>query len=364
MKKAFLMAAILTAVSITAVSFTACGSAPRTMTATKTEKPEMACVSAEIAKAEAFIAATEATTEAKTTEAKPKATTTAAEDTAAVTVSTEPTTEVTKAAVKAATTTAVTAPAAAKETTTVTTASCDADFRWFGSGVYKVSVAGSERETYYIFNDDHNGRVNSVSGIDIGFTYEQSRSGVVFHMADDQDPIVMLIDNAGDDAFTGTMLGNAYTFSLVNGADPAAFVAADQVIVDQSDREAQIQACDDGQNPVMNFIGSYSNGRASMTVSAMGKDQAVITISWGSSAFETVKWEISGTVMQDEDMVVLNYQNCTCENIIFNEDSSLYQDVTAYTNGAGTIRFGGNMAVWNDEQVGSAEKQIFCYTNG
>ena len=38
------------------------------------------------------------------------------------------------------------------------------------------------------------------------------------------------------------------------------------------------------QNPIMNFIGSYSNGRGMMTVTAKGADQATIKVSWSSSA--------------------------------------------------------------------------------
>ena len=41
-------------------------------------------------------------------------------------------------------------------------------------------------------------------------------------------------------------------------------------------------AAEDGQNPVMNFIGVYGHDRASIMVEADGMENAKITVTWGT----------------------------------------------------------------------------------
>ena len=340
MKKTMMMAAVMTMAALTAVSFTGCGSTARTNTAAKATKPAMPVVSADTAAEKPVTAATEAA---------------AAPTEAATAAATEAATEAPKAAAKAETTTA---KKAAKETKTETTEPRDADFKWFTTGVYKVSVDGSELDTYYVFSDKQNGRVDTVSGIGIGFTYEQNRNGVIFHMGCNDDTTILTITDASMNTFSGTMYGYNYTFTRVQDADPASFVASAYV----NAKAAEAQTCDDGQNPVMNFIGNFTNGRAMMSVSAKGKDQVVVTVSWGSSAFETTKWIMSGTVTQVGDTLVMNYQDCDCESFFFNEDGTMSQSVAEYTNGCGSITFSGNQAVWDDFEQGIADGQVFSYT--
>ncbi|MCR4645776.1 MAG: hypothetical protein K5695_10285 [Oscillospiraceae bacterium] len=344
MKKTMMMAAVMTMAALTAVSFTGCGSAARTMTAAKAAKPVNPAVSAKTAAVKPAPAATEAATEAATAAV-------AAVPTEAVT---EAATEAPKAPAKAETTTA---KKAAKETKTEPTESRDADFKWFTTGVYKVSVDGSELDTYYVFSDKQNGRVDTVSGIGIGFTYEQNRNGVIFHMGCDDDTTLLTITDASMNTFSGTMYGYNYTFTRVQDAEPASFVASAYV----NAKAAEAQTCDDGQNPVMNFIGNYSNGRAMMCVSAKGKNEALVTVSWGSSAFQTTKWIMSGTVTQVGDTLVMNYQDCDCESFFFNEDGIMTQSVAEYTNGCGSITFSGNQADWADFEQGVADGQVFSY---
>ena len=54
-------------------------------------------------------------------------------------------------------------------------------------------------------------------------------------------------------------------------------------------------APDEGQNPVMNFIGNYYGGRACVTVEAKGSDEAEITVVWGDSYNTKAVWTMSGT---------------------------------------------------------------------
>ena len=335
-------------------SLTGCGiAAPHTATTAMNVK--MPVVFADPAAMESAPAQTVPATEAPTTVTAETTQTTAAAPAhaSAETALTAPATTATTTA-KAETTQTTTAKNPAKETTTETNASRDADFKWFTTGVYRVSTDGDDLDTYYVFCDQKNGRVDTVSGIGIAFTYTQNRSGVVFSMGEYADENVLKMEDASMNQFTGTMFGHTYTFTRVQDANPATFDAA-------AYENEKAQACEDGQNPVMNFIGDYSNGRAMMHVSAKGKNQAAVTVSWGSSAFQTTKWSMSGTVFQVGDTLVMDYNDCFCESFFYTEDGTLSKDVTEYTNGSGSITFEGSQAVWADFEQGAADGQVFSY---
>ena len=431
MKKTMMMAAILLAATLTG-----CGSAARKVAPTQTVKQTMP-------RAAALTAETTTTATTTTVSTKPATEAATVATTAyAVPAITAPTTTTSKPT----TTTADTAEITTKQTTT----SRDADFTWFCKGVYKVSTEGNALGTYYVFSDKHTGRVDTVSGIGMGFNYEQNKNGVTFHMGAKDDITVLTFDTVMNGTLTGTMYGHTYTFTLLNGVNPDFFDAASyekengnkaeeqyladkkaaesnaldyvgtgyQVVSIQSlaDNDADCQfvvgvapkmntslvtyvyvgkyhcmsesewlgkgwssdaeffadkraaeakvlaytgagyelVCsdalanndnanyfkigvgrigtnsrityyyagrnfcmtenewlskgatdDDTQNPVMNFIGNNSNGRAIMTVVAKGKDQATVSISWGSSAFETTKSEMSGMITVIDSKLIL-----------------------------------------------------------
>ena len=118
---------------------------------------------------------------------------------------------------------------------------------------------------------------------------------------------------------------------------------------------------DDWQNPIMNFIGNYSNGRATLFVAAQGKNEAEITVSWSSNVFESDVWKMSGTVSQVGDTLVLNYKNCTRTYYCYTADGTLSQQTTKYAGGSGSITFSGSQAVWSDYQDGIADGQTFYF---
>ena len=124
-------------------------------------------------------------------------------------------------------------------------------------------------------------------------------------------------------------------------------------------------ASGDGQNPVMNFIGTYSNGRAVMTVSCIGKDQAAIHISWGGSAFETSVWDMSGKVDCSSEGLAVLYDNCTKQTFRYTEDGQLISDDIEYTNGSGSVEFlsSDNCAYWHDDNGSAGANPVFSFFN-
>lgn len=117
------------------------------------------------------------------------------------------------------------------------------------------------------------------------------------------------------------------------------------------------------QNPMMNFSGTYTNGRAMMTVSCIGNDQVSVHISWAGSAFETSVWDMSGYASICNEGIAFWYDNCTKETFIYSEDGNLLSDVIEYTNGSGSVDFlsSDNNAYWYDAQEGAGSGSSFWF---
>ena len=124
-------------------------------------------------------------------------------------------------------------------------------------------------------------------------------------------------------------------------------------------------AAEDGQNPVMNFIGNYVCDRARIEVMPEGEDMADITVSWSSSAFEHTEWSMSGVL--DTETLTVSYSDCTKKDVVYDRDSEeagqTPQETIEYTDGTGTILFGNDgTLVWNDDQEHAADGMVFEYT--
>lgn len=93
----------------------------------------------------------------------------------------------------------------------------------------------------------------------------------------------------------------------------------------------------DGQNPVMNFVGPYACDRASMLVECSGQSGADITITWGSSAWENSVWNIVGDF--DADTLTVTYSDAVKTNYVYNSDGSVKSEEVEYSDGSGRIVF-------------------------
>ena len=78
---------------------------------------------------------------------------------------------------------------------------------------------------------------------------------------------------------------------------------------------------EDGQNPVMNFIGVYGHDRASIMVEADGMENAKITVTWGSSAAENAEWVMSGKF--DPETLTVAYTDCVKTVCVWNEQGEV-----------------------------------------
>ena len=118
---------------------------------------------------------------------------------------------------------------------------------------------------------------------------------------------------------------------------------------------------DDGQNPVMNFIGNYYGGRACVTVDAVGEDEAEITVVWGSSYDTKAVWTMSGTF--NEATTSVFYDNAIKKMITLNEKGEVIFEEYLYTSGRGEFVFSYDGVTWNDLEEHIADTMVFRFGN-
>lgn len=122
------------------------------------------------------------------------------------------------------------------------------------------------------------------------------------------------------------------------------------------------ESSDDGQNPVMNFIGCYLCDRAEIVIGAEGDDEALVTVTWGSSAFENSSWVMNGTF--DPETLQIEYHDCVRTDYVYSEEGEVTSEEEVYTGGHGFITFaeGDTLTLtWQDDQEHIADGMTFTY---
>lgn len=122
-------------------------------------------------------------------------------------------------------------------------------------------------------------------------------------------------------------------------------------------------ASDDGQNPIMNYVGNYGCDRASIMISADGDEGASAIVTWSSSAAENSSWTMSGTF--DADTLQFEYHDCVRTDYIYNESGEVDSQEEVYTGGHGFMTFkegdDGTTLTWQDDQEHIADDMVFIY---
>lgn len=121
------------------------------------------------------------------------------------------------------------------------------------------------------------------------------------------------------------------------------------------------EAEEDGQNPVMNFIGNYQSDRRTMLVEAVGMDEAKVSVHWGSDVMTSSEWTMSGKIVEEGENLVLRYTNGEYATVITDENGNqTRQDETS--GGTGTVLFKSDYTiVWTDDQDEQIKDLVFEY---
>ena len=115
---------------------------------------------------------------------------------------------------------------------------------------------------------------------------------------------------------------------------------------------------EEGQNPVMNWIGNYQYGRVTALVECEGTDSARIRIRWGASAWEEAVWVIVGKL--DPETLTIRYTDAIETIVTWNDDGDIVSKETVYTDGTGTIVFNRDGTfTWHEDQSPYGEDMVF-----
>ena len=131
------------------------------------------------------------------------------------------------------------------------------------------------------------------------------------------------------------------------------------VLLDESaDFVAVFEEDPDWQNPVMNFIGEYQSGRAHALVECFDKQDAWITIEWGSSAWELARWDIVGKL--DLDTLTIEYSGVTKSIVTYDDNGEVKSQEPEYEDGTGTVTFHNDGTfTWHEDQSEYGTDMVF-----
>ena len=143
-----------------------------------------------------------------------------------------------------------------------------------------------------------------------------------------------------------------------NGEDFSAEPVITVLLDESADFVAVFEEDPDWQNPVMNFIGEYRCDRAHALVECFDKQDAWITIEWGSSASEQARWDIVGRL--DIETLTIAYSDCTKQIITYDADGEIVSQEPAYEDGTGTITFHNDGTfLWHEDQSEYGTDMVF-----
>ena len=122
---------------------------------------------------------------------------------------------------------------------------------------------------------------------------------------------------------------------------------------------------DEGQNPVMNYVGFYVCDRANIFIEATDSENgASALVTWGSSASENSTWTMTGTFDAEEGR--FEYHDCVRTDYVYQESGDVESQADVYTGGHGFMFFkdgenGVTTLTWQDDQEHVADDMVFEY---
>ena len=106
----------------------------------------------------------------------------------------------------------------------------------------------------------------------------------------------------------------------------------------QTAQDAPAPAQEDGQNPVMNFVGIYNaDANTQALVEAEGMDGAKITVTWAGSPWFHTEKVMSGSF--DAETLTMEFRGVTLTETTYNSDGSVSEENVSQTNGIGRAVF-------------------------
>ncbi len=152
--------------------------------------------------------------------------------------------------------------------------------------------------------------------------------------------------------------GSLFVKWMKNGEDFSTEPVITVLLDESADFVAVFQDDPDWQNPVMNFIGEYQCDRARALVECLGKEDAFITIDWGSSVAELARWNIIGKL--DTEALTIKYEGCTKLIVTYDSNGEVISQEPEYEDGTGVITFNDDGTfTWHEDQSEYGKDMLF-----
>lgn len=115
-------------------------------------------------------------------------------------------------------------------------------------------------------------------------------------------------------------------------------IEASATVSPQVTEDIQAPAEDDGQNPVMNFVGVYSTDyNTEALVEAEGMENAKITVTYAGSPWFHHQTVMSGRF--DPETLTVEFSDAMMTEYTYNSDGSIDEETVSYENGTGRAVF-------------------------
>ncbi len=119
---------------------------------------------------------------------------------------------------------------------------------------------------------------------------------------------------------------------------------------------------EDGQNPIMNFVGDYGYGRTLIHVEADGMEKAKFSVTQDSSLTENMTWTMTGSL---DDKLTVVYDDAVKKTVKKDADGNVLSEEVEYEKGTGQFVFDPSSDVlrWHDdvEQFGDGVDFIYGF---
>ena len=154
--------------------------------------------------------------------------------------------------------------------------------------------------------------------------------------------------------------GNLFVKWTKNGEDFSTEPQITVLLDESAEYIAVFEEDPNWQNPVMNFVGQYQCDRARATVECFGFDEALVTVKWGSSAWERTRWILVGPL--DTDTLTIRYSGASKANLVYDEEGEVKSEETVYDDGTGTIAFHEDGTfTWHEDQAEQGTDLVFAW---
>lgn len=143
--------------------------------------------------------------------------------------------------------------------------------------------------------------------------------------------------------------GNVFVKWTKNGEDFSTEPQITLLLDESADYIAVFEEDPDWHSPLEPYFGEYQSGRAHATVDSLDAETVIITIEWGSSAWELARWVLFVPV--DFDTMSGEYSGCPKIIVVYDNAGELVSEEYEYEDGSGSIVFHEDGSfTWHEDQ--------------